>query len=69
MTYCDILRGYTENERIIERHLNRRVINLCWGRLARLKVTLYPVDLIEMGLAALCGFSLSVRPSVCLSHL
>ena len=62
MTYGDIRRGYRErlHYREAPSH-NRRVIAL--GHVARLNA----VGLIEIGLIALYGFSLSVRPSLSLS--
>jgi len=61
---------FTENECIIQRHL--RIINsslIYVGVFSKSEShsTLLSVDMIEMGLLALYGFSLSVRPSVCLS--
>ena len=67
MTYGDIHRGYRERVHYTEAPSHKkRVINLRWGRLARLKVTLRcRFDRNGLtNLPALYGFSLSVHPSV-----
>ena len=59
----------TENECIIERHLRITDTSLiCVGAFSTSESHCYAANMIEMVLLALYGFSLSVRPSVRLSH-
>ena len=59
ISFMAIFEEVTENEQISDSHF-RDILYIHFSIMTRLKVSLYALDLIEIGLSALCGFS--VRP-------